>query len=347
MGIGRDDMTNKIKLIALAIASTMFVGCGGGSSSDSDENIPNNLPDAISPELSPEFVPFKDTDILDKISDLFTGKTSSDTDYNRALGHMIGEVFGDYPYGRNGRLIQIYNMGVNVIKYPNLLCSTVSQGVGSKTLVLKSKNCVILDKTFKDNSKITQTVSGDTTSLEFSNIRYNSNTDLSLKDEYLISGVIEKTETKANNTSSVVYKITNLEYQRVTLNGSGSSGEIYDSRSREYLQAENYSYSLVSNGTDRKLSTKGKVIGQPLDAKFRYKLSYDTGNTPFVMTPLSTGSSLYNHLPASGQLVITDHYVKPNVIKVTQSTAGALKANIEFNNTPVGELLWSTIIGSK
>ena len=74
---------------------------------------------------------------MDKIRDKISGDSSNDTDYNVALGHMIGEVFADYPYGRTARIIKIYNLGINSIKYPNLICSEVNTNGAVKTLKLK------------------------------------------------------------------------------------------------------------------------------------------------------------------------------------------------------------------
>ena len=184
------------------------------------------------PELSEDFVPFERADLADSIRELFTGQTSNDVNYNKALGQMIGEVFGDYPYGRTGRLIQIYNMGVKSIQYPNLLCSSVNDGVGTKTLTLKSKNCVILDKTFRNNSKITQITNGNSTTLEFTDVRYGSNVDFNLKDEYLISGRIEKIETEQDGITTTQFKIKNLEFQRVEANGLGATGDLFDAKSK-------------------------------------------------------------------------------------------------------------------
>lgn len=187
-------MKKQISLLGLALSSTLLVACGGGGSSD-DATIttPPNVPnETISPELSEEFVPFEDQSILDKIHDKITGDRSNETDYNVALGHMVGEVFADYPYGRTGRLVQIYNLGLNSIKFPNRLCAEVITNGSVKTLSLKQdkENCIILDKTYRQGSSITQTVNDDTTTLKFTNVRYGSNVDFSLKDDYLISGSI-------------------------------------------------------------------------------------------------------------------------------------------------------------
>src|SRR5690606_39457408 len=109
-----------------------------------------------------------------------------------ALSPMMGEVFVAYPYWRNSRIIKIYIVGINSIKYPNLIWSEVNTTGSVKTLKLKTDkdNCIILDKTYRKGSNITQTVNGDTTTLSFSNVRYGSNVDFNLKDDYLISGTI-------------------------------------------------------------------------------------------------------------------------------------------------------------
>src|SRR5690606_19118980 len=187
-------MRQKTTLVGVAFISGLLSACGGGGgSSDSPSSVttPPNVPnDSISPELSDEFVPFKDQPVLDKIRDKISGNTSNDTDYNVALGHMIAEVFADYPYGRTGRIVKIYNLGINSIKYPNALCSEVNTAASVKTLTLKDnkENCVVLDKTYRKGSSITQRVNGDTTTLTFTNVRYGSNVDFNLKDDYLISG---------------------------------------------------------------------------------------------------------------------------------------------------------------
>lgn len=183
---------------------------GGGSSSDSPTvTTPPNVPkESISSELSEEFVLLEDQDIVDKIRDKISGNTSNDTDYNVALGHTIGEVFADYPYGRTARIIKIYNLGINSIKYPNLICSEVNTTGSVKTLKLKTdrENCIILDKTYRKGSNITQTVNGDTTTLSFSKVRYGSNVDFNLKDDYLISGTIVHRKTKNNMGKSNLIK---------------------------------------------------------------------------------------------------------------------------------------------
>jgi hypothetical protein len=170
-------MKKQISIFGLAFVSGLMSACGGGGGSSSDSPIvttPPNVPkESISPELSEEFVPFEDQDIVKKIRDKISGNTSNDTDYNVALGHMIGEVFADYPYGRTARIIKIYNLGINSIKYPNLICSEVTTNGAVKTLKLKTDkdNCIILDKTYRKGSTITQTVNGDTTTLNFRNVQ--------------------------------------------------------------------------------------------------------------------------------------------------------------------------------
>lgn len=118
-------------------------------------------------------------------------------------------------------------------------------------------------------------------------------------------------------------------------------------RVKEYLQAKDYEYTLTSTPQSRTLSTSGTIIGQPLNAQYRYKFTYSTGETPFVMLPLTENSKLYQHLPSQGELVITDHYTQSNVIRVLPSKVDRLKASVLFNNVPVGDLLWSTVIGNK
>lgn len=275
------------------------------------------------------------------------GSTSNDTDYNVALGHMIGESFGEYPYGRTARLVKIYNLGINTIKYPNLLCAEVTTTNAVKMLKLKENkdNCIILDKTYRKGSSITQTVNGDTTTLTFNKVRYGSNVDFNLKDDYLISGSIVHTKVHNLSGASETYKIDQLEFQRVAENTTAPiSGAGFNENSKEYLQVFNYVYSLVdeySNGS-RTLKSEGTIIGQPYLADFRYKFDFNTTG-PFKME--ETGLNHYEHLPSEGVLEITDSYNQ--VIEVKQNQPKSLKATVYFNGSEIADLLWSTIIGDK
>ncbi|MGE8557893.1 MULTISPECIES: hypothetical protein [unclassified Acinetobacter] len=348
-------MKKNTTLFGVAFISGLLSACGGGGSgSDSGSpsvSTPPNVPnETISPELSDEFVPFENQSILDKIKDSITGNTSNDTDYNSALGHMIGEAFADYPYGRTARIVQIYNLGINSIKYPNVLCAEVSTTNAVKTLKLKDDkdNCVILDKTYRKGSTITQSVNGDTTTLTFTNVRYGSNVDFNLKDDYLISGSIVYSKSKTPSGESETYKIDQLEFQRIAEEQTApAGGETFNPSSKEYLQVRNYSYSLVddygsgSNGT-RTLTSKGLIIGQPYLADFRYSFNFDT-TTPFKMQ--ETVLDNYKHLPTEGTLKITDSYNQ--VVEVKQNQPESLKATVYFNGTEITDLLWSTIIGDK
>ena len=347
-------MKKQISIFGLALVSGLMSACGGGEGSSSDSptvTTPPNVPkESISPELSEEFVPFEDQDIVKKIRDKISGNTSNDTDYNVALGHMIGEVFADYPYGRTARIIKIYNLGINSIKYPNLICSEVNTTGSVKTLKLKTDkdNCIILDKTYRKGSNITQTVNGDTTTLSFSNVRYGSNVDFNLKDDYLISGTIVHRKTKNNMGQSESYQIDQLEFQRIAETGqAGTSGIAFDTKSKEYLQVRNYNYSLVddygsgSNGI-RTLTSRGTIIGQPDLADYRYSFKFNT-TTPFKMD--ETLLNNYKHLPKEGVLRIDDSY--DQVIEVKQNQPESLKATVYFNGSEIDDLLWSTIIGDK
>ncbi|MGE8538790.1 MAG: hypothetical protein ACN6NI_05870 [Acinetobacter sp.] len=347
-------MKKPISLFGLALVSGLLSACGGGGSSNSDRplvSIPPNVPEeTISPELSEEFVPFEDQDIIDRIRDKISGNTSNDTDYNVALGHMIAEVFADYPYGRTGRIVKIYNLGINSIKYPNALCSEVNTAASVKTLTLKDnkENCVVLDKTYRKGSSITQRVNGDTTTLTFTNVRYGSNVDFNLKDDYLISGTIVHRKSKDASGASESYQIDQLEFQRVAETAqAGASGAEFNSKSKEYLQVRNYHYSLVddygsgSNGI-RTLSSRGTIIGQPDLADYRYSFDFNT-TTPFKMD--ETVLNNYKHLPKEGVLKITDRY--DQVIEVKQQQPESLKATVYFNGDEIDDLLWSTIIGNK
>src|SRR5690606_41431107 len=110
-------MKKPIFIFGLALVSGLMSACGGGGGNSSDSptvTTPPNVPkESISPELSEEFVRFEDQDIVDKIRDKISGKTSNDTDYKVALGHMSGEVFADYHYGRTARITKIYKSGIN------------------------------------------------------------------------------------------------------------------------------------------------------------------------------------------------------------------------------------------
>ncbi len=339
-------------LIGVALLTGFLTACGGGGGSDkATETTPPNVPSGtISPELSEEFVPFEDQNIIDKIKDLISGETSNGTDYNVALGHMIGEVFADYPVGRTGRIVQIYNLGNNSIKYPNLLCSEVKTAGNIQTLTLKAdrENCIVLDKTYRKGSVITRSVSGDNTTLTFSNVRYGSNLDFSLTDDYLISGSITYTSTQSPAGKSVSYFVDKLEFQRIAERQDAPAGSTaYDALSKEYLQVRNYVYSLVddygsgSNGV-RTLSSAGMVIGQPYMAGFRYSFNFNT-TAPFKMN--ETLLNAYKHLPSEGTLQITDGFKQK--IEVKQTTPGALSATVYLNGKELSTLPWSTIIGSK
>lgn len=345
-------MKKQISLLGLALSSTLLVACGGGGSSD-DATIttPPNVPnETISPELSEEFVPFEDQSILDKIRDKITGDRSNETDYNVALGHMVGEVFADYPYGRTGRLVQIYNLGLNSIKFPNRLCAEVITNGSVKTLSLKhdKENCIILDKTYRQGSSITQTVNDDITTLKFTNVRYGSNVDFSLKDDYLISGSISYRETTTTAGKEKAYQVDQLEFQRVSKDANAPAGGTnYNETSKEYLQVRNYNYRLAdeygsgSNGI-RTLTTSGTIIGQPYQADFRYSFNFET-TTPFKMA--ETISNNYKHLPTEGNLKIRDTYNQ--MIDVRQNQPESLKATVYFNGSEIADLYWSTIIGDK
>ncbi|ENW24133.1 hypothetical protein F925_01825 [Acinetobacter lwoffii NCTC 5866 = CIP 64.10 = NIPH 512] len=347
-------MKKPISLFGFAVVSGLLSACGGASGSDSDRaavTTPPNVPkESISPELSKEFIPFENQKILDKIRDKISGNSSNDTDYNVALGHMIGEVFGDYPYGRTGRIIKIYNLGINSIKYPNLICSEVNTNGAVKTLKLKDNkdNCVVLDKTYRKGSSITQTVNGDTTTLTFTNVRYGSNVDFNLKDDYLISGTIVHRKSKDALGQSEFYQIDQLEFQRIAeTDQAGASGAEFNSKSKEYLQVRNYRYSLVDDyGRESKgirtLSSRGTIIGQPALADYRYSFDFDT-TTPFKMD--ETVLNNYKHLPKEGVLKITDRY--DQVIEVKQNQPESLKATVYFNGSEIDDLFWSTIIGDK
>ncbi|QIO05157.1 hypothetical protein [Acinetobacter shaoyimingii] len=344
-------MQSLVKKYQMAMFTVLLtsglVACGGGSDggSDNTDDLPENLPEAISPELSEDFIPFENTDLLTSLKDLFNGTVSGSTNYNRALGHMIGEVFADYPIARTGRLVQLYNMGDKIFTWKNITCSSLTESTDSQTLTV-NKNCVMLDKTFKSGSQITKTVTGDTTTITFTGVRYGSNVDFSLKDEYLVSGSIQKIVQQIGSIKIEQYKIGNLTYQRVVENGNGGEGETFSTNSKEYLQAKNYDYQLKTEDNVRTLTTNGTIIGQPLNATFRYKFTYQTDVlNPFKMNKLGL---IYHHLPnAGGVLNIEDQYNVDNTIIVKQLTDQSLNASIEFKGEKVGDLLWSTIIGSK
>ena len=294
-------MKKPISLFGFAVVSGLLSACGGASGSDSDRaavTTPPNVPkESISPELSKEFIPFENQKILDKIRDKISGNSSNDTDYNVALGHMIG---------------------------------------------------VVLDKTYRKGSSITQTVNGDTTTLTFTNVRYGSNVDFNLKDDYLISGTIVHRKSKDALGQSEFYQIDQLEFQRIAeTDQAGASGTGFNSKSKEYLQVRNYRYSLVDDyGRESKgirtLSSRGTIIGQPALADYRYSFDFDT-TTPFKMD--ETVLNNYKHLSKEGVLKITDRY--DQVIEVKQKQPESLKATVYFNGSEIDDLFWSTIIGDK
>lgn len=353
-------MDKKLKLVGITALTVLISACGGGGSSKGGNTayVPPNVPEPISPEVPSDLVPFEDETIIDKIKALLTGESNTSklaNDYNNALGHMIGEVFADYPLGRTGRVVQIYNIGVNTIKFPNLLCADVTTAGNTKTLTLKEgkNSCIILDKTFKAGSKITQTTTNGTTTIQFSNVRYGSNIDFNLKDQYLISGSLAQTSTTTSMGAAKKFETPNLSFQRVTPNSAapGTADDIYNSTSREFLKLINYNYNLVddfgsgSNGI-RTLSTKGTVIGQPLGADYRYTFDFDTGTTPFKMKEIALNA--YQHLPSEGTVAITHKkgLFNSNLItKVSQETEQSLKASVYLQNTKVTELPWYEIIG--
>ncbi|WP_347455652.1 hypothetical protein [Acinetobacter thermotolerans] len=353
-------MTLKYKMSGIALLAGLLTACGGGSGSSSESassNLPENLPDAISPELPDDFVPFTDETILDKIKNAITGQDGTSelaNNYNEALAHMVGEIFADYPLGRTGRALQVYNLGVNSIKIGNLTCAEVNTNGNTKTLTLKpnKETCIVLDKTFVAGSKITQTVNSDTTTVTFDNVRYGHNLDFSLKDQYLISGSIRYTSSKSSLGKERKYDISNLSFQRVKTDSNKlTEVDVYNADSREYLQLKDYSFSLVddfgsgSNGT-RTLHSKGTVIGQPLDAKFRYTFSFDTGSTPFIMNEISLNN--YHHLPEQGSVNITHKkglFDNELITKIRQDEPRSLKAGVYLGNTKVDDILWSSIIG--
>lgn len=353
-------MTLRFKVSGVALLSTLLIACGGGGSSSSKTpaaNLPENLPEAISPEIPDDFVPFTEYDLLDKIKDKLTGQEGTSElahNYNEALAHMVGEIFADYPLGRTGRAVQIYNLGVNSIKIGNLTCAEVTTNGNTKTLTLKPNKatCIVLDKTFLAGSKITQINDGNTTTVSFDNVRYGHNLDFSLKDQYLISGSIQYTSSKSDAGQERNYDISNLSFQRVKTDSNKlPEGDVYNAESREYLQLKDYSFSLVDDfGSDshgiRTLNSKGTVIGQPLDATFRYTFSFDTGSTPFIMK--ETVANNYHHLPEQGSVSITHQkglFNSQLITKISQDSPQSLKAGVYLANEKVDDILWSNIIG--
>ncbi|ANF81555.1 hypothetical protein A3K93_04685 [Acinetobacter sp. NCu2D-2] len=355
-------MDKKTKLFGMTALTLLLAACGGGGGSGGNSNVyvPPNVPDPISPEVPSDLVPFEEEGIIEKIKALLSGESNSSklaNDYNEALAHMIGEVFADYPIGRTGRVVQIYNVGVNSIKYPNLLCADITTSGNTKTLTLKEHkdSCIILDKTLKAGSKIIQTTNGDTTTVQFINVRYGSNVDFNLKDQYLIDGSLKLTSSKSSMGKTKKFETSNLSFQRVTPTASAPStaDDVYSATSREYLKLVNYEYKLEDdfgngpNGT-RKLSTKGTVIGQPFGADFRYTFDFDTGFTPFIMDEISLDN--YHHLPREGSVAITHKkglFSSNLITKVTQESDRSLKAAVYLKNEKVADILWSTIVGEK
>lgn len=348
-------MKKIFKLSALTALTILVSACGGGGGSDSNGNYvytpPNLPPETISPEELTDFIPF-DGSIFDAIKSLLgltddSEATKIKDNYDAALSHVIGEGFGNQPLLRKARFFQIYNMGLNSIKYPNLLCSE-TKTVGSVTTLSLKENrdsCIILDKSFKKDSSIIQTVKGNTTTIEFNKVRYGSNTDLSIKDIYLVSGSIKYTK----NTNYEEYDILKLEFQRVSSDSRLTKpDEVKDketaSDSIEYLQYSQFKHS-VTDSTKRYLNTSGTVIGQPYKADFHYNFKLTTSPN-FEMNARAIGG--YEHFPSAGKLTITHKYglfgSRSVDTTITASETNKTNAAVSFNNSVPKNLAWTTIL---
>ena len=323
-------MSKFTKLAGIVSLAAMLTACGGGSGDDTPSNVPKE--DIIPSDLSSEFIPFEDQSIIDKIKALITGSPSSpqrDIDYNVALGHMIGEVFGDNLILRDSRIEKLKTMAEHAITFRNHICTDLATRNTEKVLTLKSgkDSCVNAANTLKSGSVISIDENGDTKTITFKDVLFGSNVDFKLKDQYLVNGTIKYISNAAKDS----YVIDKLSYQRLK---GGTS--------QEYLDISDYTYLLEKGVAEQILTAKGKISGQPSLANFNYKFDYET-TSPFKM---AKGLLTFNHFPqAGGNLRLIDRYFQ--VIEVKQTKDKNTKATVAFNGSDVGELAWSEITGKK
>lgn len=326
-------MNNYTKLLGIACISTALVACGGGSSGGIDK--PNDVPNETAPaptDLSDNFVPFKPISLSDQFNKLFKrdlSQSQADIDYNKALGHMIGEVFGDYPYLRTARVVKIYDMAKTSVTLGNLFCADVVTVNNTKTLTLKANKdtCIVGGNTLNKGSEISVTTDGDLTTVKLKNVLFGSNVDFNLKAKYLVDGEIQHLDSVAKES----FTIPKLEYQ-----------VLENAVSKEYLQVKDYKYVLEHGSEKRELTTQGLVLGQPKDTNFTYYFSYRTVKA-LEMPKTLLG---YKHFPnAGGSIEIMDSYT--NAIEIKQMENQATSANLYVNGKEAGTLSWTDILGNK
>ncbi|MBU3845522.1 MAG: hypothetical protein H9855_00815 [Candidatus Acinetobacter avistercoris] len=325
------------KLVSVACISGLLTACGGGSGGG--DQIPDNVPGKIIPPgLTEDFVPFEGKSVLEKIKDFLSGNTESSVNekYNQALGQMVAEAFADYPLARTGKVVDLYNLGVNNAKYNlNAICSTITKVGNTSTMVLRDgqKNCIRGENTFRAGSKIEVTEDGSITTVTFTNVRYGSNIDFNLKDEYLVNGTLKRSSLKLTNYDLNDYEVPNkLEFQRITPSQSG------EAKSLEYIQLSNYKYSEEVSDSIKTMKTRGKIIGQPYNQDFSYDFDFET-LTPFEV-------SRFNHLPNSGELIIYDIFRRYS-FGIKQTQPRSLNATVTFQGNEIKPLLWSQIVSKK
>lgn len=326
------------KVVLTISISSFLMACGGGS--DSGDNIPINVPGKIIPPgLTQDFIPFEGPSILEKINDFLSGKTehSDNEKYNVALGHMIAEAFADYPLARTGKVVDLYNLGSNNAKLNlNATCSNISKTGNSFVMTLNEgkENCVRGENIFKKGSKIELIEDTDSSTIHFSNVHYVSNVDGSLKDEYLVNGSLKRVKKSYSNYDLLDYIVDQkLEFQRISPSNTASTPV-----SLEYIQLSKYKYSEEVSDSSKKLSTTGRIIGQPYKADFSYDFDFETTQT-FEIEKL-------NHLPNVGKLVIYDIFRRYQ-FGIEQTTPKSLTATVSFQGNNIKPLLWSEIISKK
>lgn len=337
------------KLFTTAFISGLLTACGGGGGGGGANSTPDNVPGKIIPPgLTDDFVPFENTSVLEKINAFLTGNNdqSINQKYNLALSQMIGEAFADYPLARTGKVVDLYNLGVNNAKFNlNALCSTITKVGNTSTMVLKEgqENCIRGGNTFRAGSKIEVTEEGSSTTVTFTNVRYGSNIDFNLKDEYIVSGTLKRSEVKLTSYSLIDYEIANkLEFQRITPSDSGPA------KSLEYIKLTDYKYSEEVTDSLKKLKTKGKIVGQPYNQDFSYDFDFET-TTPFEVSKLTIIPSLIElsyHLPDNGEIMIYDIFRRYS-FGIKQTQPRSVNATVTYQGKEIKPILWSEIISKK
>lgn len=330
------------KLFSIACVSGLLTACGGGGGevNKAPDNVPGIL---IPPGLTEDFVPFEGKSVLEKIKDFLSGNTESSVNekYNQALGQMIAEVFADYPIARTGKVVDLFNLGDNNTKFNlNPLCSTITKLGNTTTMVLKDgqKNCIRGENTFRAGSKIEVTEDGSTKTITFTNVRYGSNVDFSLKDEYLVNGTLKRTNLNLTNYVLYEYEVPKkLEFQRITPSQSS------EAKSLEYIQLSNYKYTEELSNNIKTMKSTGRIIGQPYKQDFSYDFEFET---PIPFEVNTSILPIFAHLPEKGELNIFDIH-RSYKFGIKQTTPKALNATVKFQDSEIKALPWSEIISKK